>query len=41
MILGVMNKDEGDILWNGQPLDRGRVRVGYMPEETLVRELGI
>ena len=33
MILGVMNKDEGDILWNGQPLDRNRVRVGYMPEE--------
>ena len=33
MILGMMNKDEGEILWNGEPLDRGRVRVGYMPEE--------
>lgn len=33
IILGMMNKDEGEILWNGEPLDRGRVRVGYMPEE--------
>lgn len=33
MILGVMKKDEGEILWDGEPLDRERVRVGYMPEE--------
>ena len=33
MLLGVLEKDEGDILWDGQPLRRDMVRVGYMPEE--------
>ena len=33
MILGVLEKDEGEILWDGQPLQRDKVRVGYMPEE--------
>ena len=33
MILGVMQKDEGTISWNGGPLNRDTVRFGYMPEE--------
>ena len=33
MILGMMTRDEGEILWDGEPLDRRKVRVGYMPEE--------
>lgn len=33
MILGVMQQDEGEITWNGGPIDRKTVRFGYMPEE--------
>lgn len=33
MILGVMQKDEGEICWNGGPVRRETVRFGYMPEE--------
>ncbi len=33
MILGVADADEGEILWNGGPLNRHTVRFGYMPEE--------
>ena len=33
MILGVTDKDEGEIAWNGGPLNRRTVRFGYMPEE--------
>ena len=33
MILGVLNRDEGEITWNGGPLNRNTVRFGYMPEE--------
>lgn len=33
MILGIMDRDEGEILWNGAPISRQSVRVGYMPEE--------
>lgn len=33
MILGVTDKDEGEITWNGGPLNRHTVRFGYMPEE--------
>nr|MDD6336285.1 ATP-binding cassette domain-containing protein [bacterium] len=33
MILGVLEKDAGDILWDGRPFNRDEVRVGYMPEE--------
>ncbi|MCI9414248.1 MAG: ATP-binding cassette domain-containing protein [Clostridiales bacterium] len=33
MILGVMDRDEGEITWNGGPIRRDTVRFGYMPEE--------
>ena len=33
MILGVTDRDEGEITWNGGPLNRRTVRFGYMPEE--------
>lgn len=33
MILGVLDRDEGEISWNGGPLNRHTVRFGYMPEE--------
>ena len=33
MILGVTDKDQGEITWNGGPLNRRTVRFGYMPEE--------
>ena len=33
MILGVTDKDEGEIARNGGPLNRRTVRFGYMPEE--------
>lgn len=33
MILGVMDHDQGEITWNGGPLNRRTVRFGYMPEE--------
>ncbi len=34
IILGVLNKDSGDVRWKGQPLDFAlRQRIGYMPEE--------
>ena len=33
MILGVLSRDEGEITWNGGPLNRETVRFGYMPEE--------
>ena len=33
MILGVMDKDEGEITWNSGPVNRHTVRFGYMPEE--------
>lgn len=28
MILGMMSKDEGEILWDGKPFDRSRVPGG-------------
>ena len=33
MILGILNKDEGIITWNGKNVDRKSVNFGYLPEE--------
>lgn len=33
MILGIADIDEGTVTWNDGPLNRQRVRYGYMPEE--------
>jgi len=33
MILGILKQDEGEITWNGAPVERERVRFGYLPEE--------
>ena len=33
MILGIMSKDEGEILWDGKEVSRKTVSYGYMPEE--------
>lgn len=33
MILGILNKDEGTITWNGKDVNRKSVNFGYLPEE--------
>lgn len=33
MILGMLAKDGGEVLWNGKPLDPMSVNVGYLAEE--------
>jgi ABC-2 type transport system ATP-binding protein len=33
MILGLLNQNTGEILWDGKPLSRGEVKIGYLPEE--------
>lgn len=33
IIMGVFFPDQGEVLLNGRPIDRQRVRIGYMPEE--------
>ena len=33
MILGIMKKDSGEILWNGKKVERKNVNFGYLPEE--------
>ena len=34
IVLGVLEPNSGEVLWNGQPVDRAaRRRFGYMPEE--------
>lgn len=33
MILGILNKDSGNITWNGTKVDRKSVNFGYLPEE--------
>ena len=33
MILDMLAKDSGEILWNGQPLDTSKVNIGYLAEE--------
>lgn len=33
MLLGIINKDSGEITWNDAPVDRKTVNFGYLPEE--------
>ena len=33
MLLGILKKDSGDILWNGKEVKRETVNFGYLPEE--------
>jgi len=33
MILGMLTKDSGSVMWNGEPLDIMKERVGYLSEE--------
>lgn len=33
MILGMLAKNGGEVLWNGEPLDAMKVNVGYLAEE--------
>ena len=33
MLLGILNKDSGEITWNDQPVNRKDVNFGYLPEE--------
>jgi ABC-2 type transport system ATP-binding protein len=33
MMLGIIGKDEGSAVWNGQPISRETSSFGYMPEE--------
>ena len=33
MMLGIIKKDSGSILWNGKNVDRKNVNFGYLPEE--------
>lgn len=33
MILGILNKDSGNITWNGKEVKRENVNFGYLPEE--------
>ena len=33
IVMGVFFPDKGEVLWNGKPLDRKHIRIGYMPEE--------
>ncbi len=33
MILGILKKDSGDILWNNKEVSRKTVNFGYLPEE--------
>ena len=33
MILGLLKPDQGEILWNGQPINREKLKIGYLPEE--------
>ncbi len=33
MLLGILNKDEGEISWNGKEVTRKNVKFGYLPEE--------
>ena len=30
IILGILAKDSGQVLWNGNPLDAVRINVGYL-----------
>lgn len=33
MILGILNKDSGNITWNGKEVKRENINFGYLPEE--------
>lgn len=33
MILGMLSRDEGEVLWNNKPLDTATCNVGYLAEE--------
>lgn len=33
MILGLIPKDGGEVLWEGKPIDKKTLRIGYLPEE--------
>lgn len=33
MLLGIIKKDSGEIIWNGKKVDRKSVNFGYLPEE--------
>ena len=33
MILGILKKDSGNITWNGKPVERKNINLGYLPEE--------
>lgn len=33
MILGMLSKDDGEVLWNGKPFDASCCNVGYLAEE--------
>ncbi len=33
MLLGIINKDSGEITWDNHPVDRKTVNFGYLPEE--------
>lgn len=33
MILGMLSKDSGEVLWQGKPLDAMKLNVGYLAEE--------
>ena len=33
MLLGIIKKDQGEITWNGEKVDRKKVNFGYLPEE--------
>ena len=33
ILMGVFNADSGDVLIDGKPIDRKKVKIGYLPEE--------
>lgn len=33
MIVDIIKKDSGKVLWNDETLDRNKVKIGYLPEE--------
>ncbi|WML46150.1 ATP-binding cassette domain-containing protein [Neobacillus sp. PS3-40] len=33
MLLGLLKPDDGQIIWNGTPLSKREVKIGYLPEE--------
>jgi len=33
MILGMLAKDSGEVLWNGEPMEADKMNIGYLAEE--------